>query len=125
MGEDPSDGSKAGDDPEVLYRVASAEDFHCEMQASIVVLVGDDLLQRFASKVLGRKISLEGFGPEYRGVRLTSLLRAKGAERLFSAVRWKLISHGARKPRAKLLYGQGFPHRPFPRRRRRGSVEGG
>ncbi len=63
-------------DPEVLYAGAIAEDSHCDMQSTIVVLFADDLLQRFASKVLGKKIGLHGYGPLYRGVHLTSLLRA-------------------------------------------------
>ncbi len=67
---------RSGIDPEVLYAGAIAEDLHCDMQATIVVLFADDLLQRFSRKVLEKKIGLEGYGPLYRGVHLTSLLRA-------------------------------------------------
>lgn len=63
-------------DGEALYANAIAEDVHCDMQATVVVLFADDLLQRFAQKVLGRKMGLDGYGPLYRGVHLTSLLRA-------------------------------------------------
>lgn len=62
-------------DREVLYANAIAEDLHCDMQATIVVLFADDLLHRFARKILGKKIGLDGYGPLYRGVHLTSLLR--------------------------------------------------
>lgn len=63
-------------DPEVLYATSIAEDSHCDMQATIVVLFADDLLQRFAHRVFGKKIGIDGYGPLHRGVHLTSLLRA-------------------------------------------------
>ncbi len=63
-------------DREILYANAIAEDLHCDMQATVVVLFADDLFQRFAQKVLGKKIGLDGYGPLYRGVHLSSLLRA-------------------------------------------------
>lgn len=50
-------------DREVLYANAIAEDLHCDMQATVVVLFADDLLQRFAQRALGKKIGLDGYGP--------------------------------------------------------------
>jgi len=67
---------RSGIDAEVLYADAIAEDLHCDMQATIVVLFADDLLQRFGQRVLKKKIGLDSYGPIYRGVHLTSLLRA-------------------------------------------------
>lgn len=67
---------RIGMDPKILYANAIAEDSHCDMQATIIVLFADDLLQRFGHRVLGKKVGLHGFGPLYRGVHLTSLLRA-------------------------------------------------
>jgi hypothetical protein len=67
---------KTGIDPEILYAEAIAEDAHCDMQATIVVLFADDLLQRFGQRVLEKRIGLDGFGSIYRGVHLTTLLHA-------------------------------------------------
>jgi hypothetical protein len=67
-------------DPEEQKRVyadAEAEDIQADQQASILILMADDALQRYAGSLFGKAPGLDpGYGPECRGVRLTTLLRA-------------------------------------------------
>jgi hypothetical protein len=70
-------------DLDAIWPMADAEDLQADMQAGLVIVTADELLQRFAKLVLGKRPGLDpGFGPTYGGfngaapVHLTTLLRA-------------------------------------------------
>ena len=91
---DPQDSFPFGSQPAVpesalpeagyvdrLYSEAQAEDFQADQQSSLLILFADDALWRYARVLLGRPPSIDPadlreYGPEFGGVKLTSLLRA-------------------------------------------------
>lgn len=80
-----SDERSAQEDADLdeIWPLADAEDLQADMQAGLVIVTADELLQRFAKLLLRKRPGLEpGFGPTYGGfngdasVHLTTLLRA-------------------------------------------------
>ncbi len=64
------------DYPKLLYANAEAEDVQADQQASLLILMADDALQRYSRELLGKSGLYPGYGPDHFGIKMTTLLRA-------------------------------------------------